>query len=128
MKKIIVYGFFGLLLTSCVSPTKPLYYWGNYQERTYSYAKNETDKSLDELLNAYQLIIEKQNKPKKTVNNQYGSRSTVPPGICADYGYLLYKKGKTKEGLELLEKEIVLYPESFVFISQIIKKLQNENK
>jgi hypothetical protein len=116
MKKLFVFGFFGLLLTSCVSTPKPLYTWGNYQERTYAYIKNATEKSEEELLEAYQNLIDKQK----------GSRNTIPPGICADYGYLLYKQGKTEEGLALLNKEIVLYPESSVFVSQIIKKLQDE--
>jgi hypothetical protein len=116
MKKIFKLGFLCLLLTGCISAPKPLYTWGNYQERMYVYMKDATDKSLDELLTTYQTLIDK----------QQGSRKTVPPGICADYGNLLYKQGKIQEGLALLNKEIALYPESSVFISQIIKKLQNE--
>lgn len=116
MKKWIVCGLFALFLMSCVSAPKQLYSWEKYQERTYSYTKNATDKSLEELMSTYQILI----------NNQTGLRKTVPPGICADYGYLLYKQGKKQEGIALLEKEIALYPESTVFISQIIKKLQNE--
>jgi hypothetical protein len=114
--KLFVLALFFLLLASCVSVPKSLYIWGNYQEQTYAYIKDATDKSLEELLNTYQTLVEK----------QQGSRKTVPPGICADYGYLLYKQGKTQEGLALLEKEIVLYPEATVFISRIIKKLKDE--
>ncbi|MDR2058052.1 MAG: DUF4810 domain-containing protein [Dysgonamonadaceae bacterium] len=114
--KLLVSALFLLLLASCVTTPKPLYTWENYQERTYAYIKDATDKSLEELLDTYQTLVEK----------QQGSRETVPPGICADYGYLLYKQGKTKEGLALLEKEIALYPESTVFISRIIKKLKDE--
>ena len=118
MKKLFVFGLFCLLLTACVSTPKPLYSWGNYQENMYGYVKTNTDKSLVELMNTYQVIIEKQT----------GERQTVPPGICADYGYLLYKQGKTEEGLSFLKKEIALYPESAVFISRIIKNLENEKK
>jgi hypothetical protein len=114
--KLLAPALFVLLLASCISVPKPLYTWGNYQERTYAYIKDATDKSQDELLNTCQTLIDK----------QQGSRKTVPPGICADYGYLLYKQGKTQEGLALLEKEIALYPESSVFISRIIKKLKDE--
>ncbi|MDR2086484.1 MAG: DUF4810 domain-containing protein [Dysgonamonadaceae bacterium] len=116
MSKGLISALFVLLLASCVSVPKPLYTWGNYQERTYAYIKDATDKSQEELLNTYQKLIDKQD----------GSRKTIPPGICADYGYLLYKQGKTQEGLALLEKEIALYPESAVFISRIIKKLKDE--
>jgi hypothetical protein len=114
--KLLASALFVLLLTSCVSAPKPLYTWGNYQERSYAYIKDATDESLEELQKTYQTLI----------NKQQGSRQTVPPGICADYGYLLYKQGKTQEGLALLEKEIALYPESTVFISRIIKQLKNE--
>jgi hypothetical protein len=116
MKKLFAFGLSCLLLTGCLSVPKPLYTWGDYQERTYSYIKDATDKSQEELLNTYQTLIDKQK----------GSRETPPPGVCADYGYLLYKQGKKQEGLVLLNKEIALYPESAVFVSRIIKKLQDE--
>jgi len=48
----------------------------------------------------------------------------VQPGICAEYGYLLIKQGKREEGLQLLKKEIELYPESKVFITRIIKQFE----
>ncbi|MDR0546360.1 MAG: DUF4810 domain-containing protein [Dysgonamonadaceae bacterium] len=117
MKKTIIAALSGLFLMSCVS-TNNLYYWGNYQERTYDYAKNGTDQSLSDLMTTYQTLMDKQT----------GSRKTVPPGICADYGYVLYKQGKKEEGLALLEKEIALYPESAVFVSRIIKNLKNNKK
>jgi hypothetical protein len=114
--KLFASILFVLLLASCASAPKSLYTWGNYQERTYAYIKNATDKSLEELMKTYQSLIDKQE----------GSRHTIPPGICADYGYLLYKQGRTQEGLALLEKEIALYPEATAFISRIIKKLKDE--
>ncbi len=114
-----MYGLFGLLLTGCVSSApKPLYSWENYQEKMYDYVKNGTQESLDNLLKTYQVMIDKQN----------GSRQTVPPGICADYGYLLYMQGKKEEGLTFLNKEMMLYPESSAFVSRIIKNLENETK
>ena len=116
MKIFFTFGLFCLLLSSCVSTPKPLYSWGNYQEDMYSYIKINTDESLEKLMKSYQNIIGKQT----------GSRQTIPPGICADYGYLLYQQGKTEEGLNFLKKEIALYPESAVFISRIIKNLENE--
>lgn len=119
MKKTFVLGLFCLLLVSCVTTTpasKPLYSWNNYQEEMYSYAKEENGENLKKLMKTYQNIIDKQT----------GSRKVIPPGICADYGYLLYKQGKKEEGLSFLNKEMVLYPESSVFVSRIIKNLENE--
>lgn len=100
-------------MTSCVT-NKPLYTWGNYDVTTYNYIKNETEKSLDDLLETYAKLME----------NQKGERKTVPPGLCADYGFLLYKKGEKNKAIEMLKMEIALYPESATFITRIIKKLE----
>jgi len=116
MKTIFAFSLLALILTGCAAAPKPLYSWGDYQERSYNYIKEENTKSLETLIETYEKIISKQT----------GSRKTVPPGIYADYGYLLYKQGKTQEGLAFLNKEIALYPESTVFISRIIKNIQNE--
>ncbi|QTQ14920.1 DUF4810 domain-containing protein [Treponema parvum] len=97
---------------SCAS-NKPLYDWYDYQEDSYHYLKNADEKSVKTLIETYEKIISKQN----------ASRAAVPPGIYADYGYLLIRSGKTKEGTEMLKKEVELYPESEVFVSQIIKRL-----
>lgn len=51
-------------------------------------------------------------------------RGVVPPGLSAEYGYMLYMSGKQKEGLDLLRMEIKLYPESEKYISRIIKQLE----
>ena len=55
---------------------------------------------------------------------QKAARGVVPPGVNAEYGYLLVKAGKKEEGLTLLKEEARLYPESEKFISRIIKQLQ----
>jgi len=114
MKKIIAFALWGLLLTACASTPKSLYSWNNYQDQVYDYIKNETPESLEKLMKTYQQMIDQQK----------GLRKTVPPGICADYGFLLYKQGKKEEGIRLMEKEVALYPESAVFISRIIKNLE----
>jgi len=110
MKKIIIISISVMLLTAC-SVQKPLYSWGNYQNSSYNYLKNNDDKSIQELIKAYQTIIEKQK----------GTRGVVPPGIYADYGFLLLQANKTTAGKAMLQKEIALYPESKVFIDRILK-------
>ncbi|MDR3184959.1 MAG: DUF4810 domain-containing protein [Prevotellaceae bacterium] len=113
MRTLLFIASCGLLLAGCVSQ-KTLYNWGKYQEASYSYVKTNTDDDLEKLLKEYQYIIE----------NQKGGRQTVPPGIYADYGYLLVKQGKIKEGIALMKLEIALYPESAMFIEGIIKRLE----
>lgn len=110
MKKNIIILFSVILLTSC-SLQKPLYTWSNYPITSYNYLKNSDDKSTQELIKTYQIIIEKQK----------GSREVVPPGIYADYGFILLQANKTAEGKAMLLNEIALYPESKVFIERILK-------
>ena len=82
------------------------------------------------------------------VTNPGGTRQVPPPGICAEYGYLLlqpetadtfmnnatsaqkklflsqdYNALFLERGKEMLEKEIEYYPESAKFIRPLIKKL-----
>ena len=83
------------------------------------------------------------------VSNPGGSRNTVPPGICAEYGFLMlqpntaeifemYATPKQKKafenseygalfsekGIKMLEMEMELYPESVTFIGPILKRLK----
>ena len=53
-----------------------------------------------------------------------GTRACVPPGVGADYGWILVQKGFVPEGLEMLRNEIKFYPESEKFISQIIGRIE----
>lgn len=107
---ISVLGF-----TSCVSSQKPLYSWYGYEDAAYQHSKKQTDKSEESFEKQINRVIDK----------QVGSRQTVPPGIFAEYGYFLIKKGQSKEGSDLLKKEISVYPESQTFISRIINQIEN---
>ena len=113
MKKIIYFSISLFLLCSCTTQKK-LYSWEKYQTTSYNYLKNSDEKATQELIKTYKVIIDKQT----------GTRGVVPPGIYADYGFLLLQINKTTEGKEMLLKEIALYPESKVFIDRILKKLE----
>lgn len=116
MKKtiyIIAIVTMAMCVTSC-NTTQTLYSWYDYEDRAYEYNKEPTEKSQVKLLEQY----------KKLSDKQKGVRGVVPPGMYAEYGYLLYKTGKKQEGIDFLKKEISLYPESEKYISRIIKQLE----
>ena len=113
MKKLFVFAVCGLALSSCQTQ-QSLYSWYDSEDATYTYIKRGTEESLTEAMAQYELVVKKQN----------GLRKVVPPGVNAEYGYLLYKAGKKEEGLTLLRAEIKAYPESEKFISRIIKQLE----
>jgi hypothetical protein len=101
------------MLASC-TVQKPLYTWDKYDVTSYNYLKNSDEKSTQALIETYQNIIEK----------QQGSRGVVPPGVYADYGFILLQDNKTEEGKAMLLKEVELYPESKTFIDRILKMIE----
>ena len=113
IKKLILMGACIILLASCTS-TKNMYSWYNYEDISYKYSKKSTDELQVKLLSEYQ----------KIAGNQKGLRAVVPPGLYAEYGFLLCKTGKMDEGISFLKQEIKLYPESEKYISRIIKQLE----
>ncbi len=113
MKKLAFWFTAVVLLASC-TVQQPLYSWSRYDVASYNYLKNMDEKSTQELIANYQTIL----------NSQEGTRRLVPPGICADYGFLLMQANRTQEGKQLLQKEMELYPESKVFIDRVLKMLE----
>lgn len=144
MRKLLIICFCLVALSSCGSYST-LYNWGEdlsdvtiYDEITYKNYKNQTPESICALVAGYETIV----------SEPGGLRGVVPPGVCAEYGYILlqpntaetfakyatYKQKRlfpssnyqslfSEKGLEMLKKEIELYPESTQFISPLIKKL-----
>lgn len=136
-----------VLFASCAEPR--LYYWGSnsssdnatkYEQLAYKNYDQQTPESICELLCVYEDMV----------SNPGGTRGIVPPGVCAEYGFLLLQpetastfmahataKQKRKissddysitfreKGIQLLQKEMELYPESKTFIGPILKKLSN---
>ncbi|MBR5965750.1 MAG: DUF4810 domain-containing protein [Treponema sp.] len=107
--------FLPLLFAGCASNYKALYNWDYYSTQTYKYVKGGNEEDTEKLFEVYQ----------KVLDGQEGTiRETIPPGLCADYGYLLIKAGKVEEGKALLRKEMELYPESVQFMNSIIRKVE----
>jgi hypothetical protein len=112
------FKIFALVITlamaaSCTTQ-KPLYTWNDYEAKSYEYLKNSDEASTQNLMETYEKII----------TTQKGSRGVVPPGIYADYGFLLLQADKTVEGQKMLAKEVELYPESKVFIDRILQLME----
>jgi hypothetical protein len=105
-----------LLIAACSlsSCTHQLYSWANYESASYNYLKNSDERSTQALIESLKNVTE----------IQTGTRKISPPGIYADYGYLLIQLGKTDQGKTLLLKEIELYPESKIFIERILKMIE----
>lgn len=111
MKKLLLLT---LVCTAAACTTQTaLYDWKGYDNAVYAYIKSPEQQSVDNLMMVY----------TKLMNSKAGLRQVPPPGLCADYGYLLLKQGKIDEGKELLTKETMLYPESKPFVDLILKRV-----
>lgn len=144
MKKLLILALVSFGLTSC-GITSTLYYWGGvqngattYENLAYKNYDKQTPESLCKLICMYEDIV----------SNPGGIRKMPPPGICAEYGYMLlipenaaifaeyatamqkrtftsadYASFFPEKGKEMLQKEIELYPESAKFIAPLIERL-----
>ncbi|MCX6141883.1 MAG: DUF4810 domain-containing protein [Ignavibacteriales bacterium] len=115
--KTLLFMLFVGLLAGCAT-NKDIFYWGDYSESLYAYKKNPDDKTLaahKKTLLDIITVSPKQNRP-------------VPPGVYAEYGYLIVKEGKQAEGLEYLNKEETQYPESKIFVERLKQELQGGKK
>ena len=144
MKKFFILAFVALCLTSCAL-TSSLYYWGGtqngattYENLTYKNYDKQTPESVCNLICMYEDIV----------TNPGGERKMPPPGICAEYGYMLlipenakifelyatsvqkrtfasteYATFFPEKGKQLLLKEIEFFPESAKFITPLIERI-----
>ena len=144
MKRILTLALVSLVLTSC-GMTTSLYYWGGvqngattYENLAYQNYDKQTPESSCKLICMYEDMV----------TYPGGTRRGPPPGICAEYGYMLlipenaaifaehatamqrrafastdYAAFFAEKGKEMLQKEIELYPESAKFITPLIERL-----
>ena len=143
MKKLFILTLVTCCMTSCGMSS--LYYWGGekngataYEHLAYKSYQKQTPESLCKLICMYEDMV----------SYPGGSRKMPPPGICAEYGYMLlipenaeiFEKHATylqkknfsskdfstlfpERGQEMMLKEIELYPESERFIAPLIERL-----
>lgn len=147
MKKIIMALFVIACATSC--GTSSLYYWGgstmqgvsSYEALSYQRADKENPKVICKVIEMYEDLLAYPG----------GSRQVPPPGICAEYAYMLlqpeiidifynnatktqlasfeksaYGSDPTTKAIRLFEKEIELYPEATQFVSPLLKRLNDK--
>lgn len=148
MRQLILAGLLLVLTASCGTPR--LYYWGStgsgttrYENLTYQQYDKQSPESVCALVCLYE----------EMVTHPGGARQTPPPGICAEYGFLLlqpttadyfaqhatqrqrnsfessdYGTFFAERGKEMLAKEIELYPESAQFITPLLNRMKGGSR
>ena len=94
-----------LALTACKPPA--LYEWGAYEPSLYKLMKDPSS------LEKYGLALQKQ-----IANGE--SQGKVPPGIYAEYGYVLAQGNQRQLAIPYFEKEKQRWPESLLLMNKMI--------
>ena len=96
-----------LLSTSfgCVAPRH--YEWGGYDQKLYNHYKDPAQKE------------EFHNAMKEALLEAEGA-SKVPPGLYAEFGFLMYEQGNSLEAIRYYQKEADKWPESKFFMQKMI--------
>ena len=133
----------GLLLSACGPTAQVLYNWGGeydgvteYERLAYRSSAKQSPESMCAMLVMYENLV----------NHPGGLRQIPPPGICAEYAWLLaqpetaatfaeHASSRQKAALgfataafldrsrELFEMEMRYYPESITFIKPLAARL-----
>lgn len=103
--KLILSALTAFALGACVPPQ--MYEWGEYEGRLYSYY--EDPEKIEELMKALDTTIVVGEESKR-----------VPPGIYAEYGYLLFVRSRDDEAIVYFKKEKDTWPESVVLMDKMI--------
>lgn len=108
-------AFLALFTVAACAPT-PLFYWGQYEESLYERHK---DPSEGGQAVAFKML-------EVTIQEAEANKSRVPPGVYADYGYLLFKQGKADDAIVYFRREAETYPESRYLMESIISRIQSK--
>ncbi|NJD05505.1 MAG: DUF4810 domain-containing protein [Methylococcaceae bacterium] len=102
-----------LSLAGCAKPG--LYDWGDYEDQLADrYAKEDAAGS--------ELALREQ-----MARYQTGGRR-APPGLYADYGFLLFRRGEDAGAIAYFEKEKQIYPESRALMDKLIEKVRQKSQ
>lgn len=103
--------FSTLLLGGC-APAE-LFYWGDYENSLYErYVENEMGHTEAQLQESFAYA--------ESTNQR------VPPGLYADYGFMLYKRGDKNGAINFFDKEKTLYPEASLLMTKLIDRVNQQ--
>lgn len=106
----IMLSLMTLLFCYGCSAKKQMYYWGDYSDSLYHSKKEPGVESLAKHKEALENIVEE----SKNRNLR------IPPGVCAELGYLYAANNNTKKAIELFQMEKQTYPESTILMDRLI--------
>lgn len=91
------------------------YNWNNYDTKMYAHYKNPAER--EDFIKALKEILDDAEPAGK-----------VPPGIYAEYGFVMYEQGNNQQALLYFQKEADKWPESRAFMTKLIAIANNRAK
>ena len=113
--QLIILSALAALSVGCVQTGKPMYNWCDYSDSLYSCKKNEGPETLAKHQAVLERII--------TESNERSMR--VPPGVCAELGYVYAAQNRNKEAIRLFQQEKQTYPESALLMDRLVSRVEN---
>lgn len=99
-----------MLLSGCAKPL--LYDWGGYADSLECcYVKGDAAQAEQSL---------------RDQMAGYGTDRHVPPGVYADYGFLLFRRGDAGAAQAYFEKEKSAFPESAYLMDKLIDRVKKK--
>ena len=150
MRKVFLCLLSTILAASCADSSR-LYYWGGsssngttlYEELVYKQYDQQSPENICALVCLYEDMV----------THPGGTRQVPPPGVCAEYGFLLmqpqtaeyfaqyatsrqrksfnstdYSAAFSERAEAMLAQEMELYPESAKFIAPLLKRAQERRQ
>jgi hypothetical protein len=90
-----------------------VFYWGQYEESLYVRQREGSDAGQAQAL----LMLE------RTIAQAEKEGRRPGPGVYADYGYLLYRRGRPAEAAGYFRKEADAYPEARPFMEAVMARV-----
>lgn len=91
-----------------------LYDWGHYEDSLYlRYSQHDFAKAEAYL--------------QQSVPTAGAQAGRVPPGLFADYGFLLYRRGDHTGAVAYFEKEKAAFPESTALMNKLIERIHQKS-
>ncbi len=107
------YVLLATLWLSACAPA-PMYHWGAYEDSLH---KRYLDASESGQAEAFKML-------QATIQEAEADHARVPPGVYADFGYLLFKQGEAEAAIIALRKEGELYQESKPLMDTMISRIE----
>ena len=102
-----------LLLVGCAN-NQTTYHWGNYEQLVYNMYKNPGKATADQQLDTL----------RKDIETAASKGKPVPPGVYAHMGMLYATIGDSAQAKQALDEEVARYPDSAVFVNNMLGRLE----